>query len=219
MLKMILQNTRKPQGFWGKMMLWSMNVGHGPMARWGLKYLKVTDSDQILDIGCGGGRNIKRLLKKAPSGRVFGVDYSALSVRKSRRLNANQVLKDRAIIVQGSVSRMPFKTGTLDIATAFETVYFWPDIIRDLQEVRRVLKPGGRILICNEAVHEDIRPDKYDFFVKAVGMKIYSENELFSALQEAGYIRIKAFWHQSKNRICMIAQKPEGDERGGHAEN
>ena len=66
-----------------------MNVGHRPMAKWGLKYLNVRTSDQILDIGCGGGRNIKRLLRKTPSGRVFGVDYSALSVKKSRRLNAD----------------------------------------------------------------------------------------------------------------------------------
>ena len=207
MLKKILQNTRKPQGFWGKVMLWSMNVGHGPMARWGLKHLKVTASDQILDIGCGGGRNIKRMLKKTPYGRVYGVDCSALSVNKSRRLNADQVLKKRAIIVQGSVSQIPFATAMFDIVTAFETVYFWPDIVGDMKEVYRVLKPGGSIFICNEAVWDGRNPDRYRYFINTIGMKVYSEEELATALKQAGYMNIKAIRHQSKNRICIIAKK------------
>ena len=208
MLKEILRNTREPQGFWGKVTLCSMNVGHRSMAKWGLKHLKVRTSDQILDIGCGGGRNIMRLLRKTPSGRVFGVDYSALSVKKSRRLNANMVLKERAIIVQGSVSQMPFKTAMFDIVTAFETVYFWPDIVGDMKEVYRVLKPGGRIFICNEAVRDEGNPDGYSYFINTIGMKVYSEEELATALKQAGYKNIKAVRHQSKNRICIIAEKP-----------
>ena len=213
MLKKILKNTRKPQGFWGKVTLCSMNVGHRPMAKWGLKHLKVMTCDQILDIGCGGGRNIERLLRKTPYGRVFGVDYSELSVRQSRRLNANQVLKDRVIIVQGSVSQIPFKTEMFDTVTAFETVYFWPDLVGDMKEVYRVLKPGGSILICNEAVRDGGNPDRYSYFVNTIGMKVYSEEELATALKQAGYMHIKAVRHQSKNRICIIAEKPAEGER------
>ncbi len=213
MLKEILKNTRKPQGFWGKVTLCSMNVGHRPMAIWGLKHLKVITSDQILDIGCGGGKNIKSLVRKTPSGRVFGIDYSALSVRKSRRLNADSVLKERAVIVQGGVSQMPFKTETFDIATAFETVYFWPDIVDDMGEVYRVLKPGGRVFICNEAVWDETNPDKYRYFTNTLGMKVYSEEELVLTLKKAGYINITSFRHPSKTWICIIAQKSEKGER------
>ena len=189
-----------------------MNVGHGPMARWGLKHLKVRASDQILDIGCGGGRNIKRLLRKT-HGRVFGVDYSELSVKKSRRVNANQVLKERAIIVQGSVSQMPFKTAMFDIVTAFETVYFWPDIVGDMKEVYRVLKQGGTILVCNEAVRDGENSDRYSYFIDTLGMNVYSGEELAAALKQAGYINIKAVRHQRKNWICMIAEKPVKGEQ------
>ena len=212
MLKKILVNTKKPQGFWGKVMLGSMNIGHGPMAKWGLRHIQIEPDAYILDIGCGGGKNIKRMLKKTPRGRVFGVDYSALSVRKSRRLNADQVLKERAVIMQGSVSQMPFKTAMFNIVTAFETVYFWPDIVNDMREVYRVLKPGGSIFICNEAARDEKKPARYNYFINTIGIKVYSEEELATALKQAGYINISTIRHQSKNRICTIAEKPEKGE-------
>ena len=110
--------------------------------------------------------------------------------------------------MQGSVSQMPFKTAKFDIVTAFETVYFWPDIVGDMKEVYRVLKPGGSIFICNEAVQDGDNPNRYSYFIAAIGMQVYSEKELDTVLKQAGYINIKAVRHQSKNWICIIAEKP-----------
>jgi len=64
------ENTRKPVGLGGKIMVAMMNLGHSPVARWGLRFLKLTLDAKVLDCGCGGGANIKRLLKKCPEGRV-----------------------------------------------------------------------------------------------------------------------------------------------------
>ena len=108
---------------------------------------------------------------------------------------------------------LPFESSAFDTVTAFETVYFWPDIAGDMKEIYRVLEPGGRFFICNEAVHEDNHPNKYDYFVKTIGMKVYSEDELTTALEGAGYIRIKVFRHRTKALICIVAYKPEGDKQ------
>ena len=80
------ENTRKPVGFGGKIMVAMMNLGHSPVARWGLRFLELAPDARVLDCGCGGGANIKRLLKKCPQGIVRGVDYSAVSVEKARNL-------------------------------------------------------------------------------------------------------------------------------------
>ena len=72
------ENTRKPVGFGGKIMVAMMNVGHSAVARWGLRFLELTLDAKVLDCGCGGGANIKRLLKKCPEGIVKGIDYSCL---------------------------------------------------------------------------------------------------------------------------------------------
>lgn len=51
------------------------------------------------------------------------------------------------------VAALPFKDNAYDMATAFETVYFWPDIEKSFAEVRRILKPGATFLIVNEPKH------------------------------------------------------------------
>ncbi len=60
------ENTRKPVGPGGKLMVAMMNMGHSPVARWGLQFLRLAPNAKVLDCGCGGGANIKRLLKKCP---------------------------------------------------------------------------------------------------------------------------------------------------------
>ena len=52
------ENTRKPVGFGGKLMVAMMNVGHGAVARWGLQFLNAATDAKVLDCGCGGGANM-----------------------------------------------------------------------------------------------------------------------------------------------------------------
>ena len=59
------ENTRKPVGLGGKLMVAMMNLGHTPVATWGLEFLHLSPDAKVLDCGCGGGANIKRLLKNA----------------------------------------------------------------------------------------------------------------------------------------------------------
>lgn len=117
------ENTRKPVGFGGKIMVAMMNSGHGAMADWGFGHITIADDACILDAGCGGGANIKKLLTKAPKGLVKGIDYSEVSVEKSRKVNANAIKEGRCEALQASVAELPFAENTFDLVTAFETIY------------------------------------------------------------------------------------------------
>ena len=79
------ENTRKPVGFGGKIMVAMMNLGHSAVARWGLQFLNTAPDAKVLDCGCGGGANIRRLLKKCPQGVVKGIDYRGGSLRRFAR--------------------------------------------------------------------------------------------------------------------------------------
>ena len=61
------ENTRKPVGFGGKIMVAMMNVGHSAVARWGLQFLELAPDAKVLDCGCGGGANIKNCERKLKS--------------------------------------------------------------------------------------------------------------------------------------------------------
>ena len=79
------ENTRKPAGFGGKLMVVMMNLGHSPVAWWGLRFLELAPDDKVLDCGCGGGANIRRLLKKCPQGIVKASTIRPSAWRKPKR--------------------------------------------------------------------------------------------------------------------------------------
>ena len=84
LFKDYVSQTRKPEGFLGKMMLKGMNSGHAKMADWGLGHLQNIAAESIVDLGCGGGRNAGELLRRFPGAHVTAVDYSELSVEKAK---------------------------------------------------------------------------------------------------------------------------------------
>ena len=76
------ENTRKPVGFGGKIMVAMMNFGHSAMAEWGLRFLKPAPDAMVLDCGCGGGANIKTLLKLCPQRQ--GAGHRLLSCQRGK---------------------------------------------------------------------------------------------------------------------------------------
>jgi SAM-dependent methyltransferase len=198
----------KPHGEEGFETIENMNVNHKEISEFAFSILDVGSDDNILDIGCGGGRNIERFAEQiSKDGRVVGIDYSEVSVEKSIDLNKKFIDDGIVNVLQGSVSEMPFYDETFDIATAFETIYFWPDFINDLKEVNRVLKKGGFIFICNEAVYREGEMDKYDDLVELLDMKIYSEDVLEESLKTAGFDEFESYINDENDWICIIAKK------------
>jgi ubiquinone/menaquinone biosynthesis C-methylase UbiE len=209
MFDRFFQNLRKPQGAGGWFLLSTMNWGHGPLSRWGLKHLAIRPGDHILDIGCGGGRNVARILQRAREGKVCGLDYSETSVEKTRRLNRRAIREGRAEIRLGSVSQNPWPDNSFDIVTAFETVYFWPDLVEDLREVRRTLKPGGVFFICNEMNKPETGEPPYQYWIKKLALKTYTVSEFQKHLEEAGFAGVNTV-SQGKSRVCVSARAEKG---------
>ena len=200
-----VNQTRKPEGFLGKMMVNGMNGGHAKMADWGMSHLKTIEPDEIVDIGCGGGRNADALLKKYTESKVTALDYSDVSVEKAAAYNAQAIKNGRCKVQQGDVSALTLPEETFDLATAFETIYFWPGIEKCFAQVARVLKPGGLFLIVNESDGTDKTSLKFEKIID--GMKCYTTEEIENALNVAGFTKIKSDHHKNKPWITVIAKK------------
>lgn len=197
----ILQNTRKPEGFFGRMILFGMNKGHAELSKWGMSCLSWQPEWKVLDIGCGGGANLSQILKRCPKGRAYGLDISPESVAFAQKKNKKN-LGTRCFVEQGSASNLPYDDCTFNVVTAFETVYFWGDLQHAFAEVTRVLKNGGYFLICCEMSD----PTNEMWSSRIDEMVVHSANELESILSQTGFINI-AVYQQKEEHLCIIAQK------------
>lgn len=199
------ENTRRPKGICGKIMVKMMNSGHGKLADWGFSKISVKENSEILDAGCGGGANIALWLERCKSGHVTGIDYSEVSVEESKKRNRTAIRQNRCKIVQGNVANMPFADNAFDCVSAFETIYFWPGLETCFAEVRRILKDGGVFVICNEIDGTNAADEKWT--EKIGGMKIYNKEQICAALKSAGFSETEGFSDVKKHWLCILAKK------------
>lgn len=202
MFKRFLENFRKPKdNFGGRFMLKSMNKGHEKLARWGRSYLNICEDYTVLDLGCGGGRNIEYFLTKA--NRVYGIDHSEASVKMSSERNKEAIESGRCKILLGDVKSLPFKDESIDLVTAFETIYFWNDIEECFKEIYRVLKKDGKFLICNEVSsmkRRDVRK-----LSRTIELKVYTPNDLTKMLIHIGFEC--EYYLDEREQLLVIATK------------
>ena len=206
LLSKFFSNARKPEGFLGKIMVNGMNGGgHAAMANWALEMVTIGRDDRILDIGCGGGANIARLLQRTQQGSVTGIDFSPVSVRKSTKVNAKAIQEGRCKVLEGNVANLPFADGSFDVVTSFETIYFWPDIEHCFNEVKRVLKPGGQFVIVNESDGSGEMDAKWESMIE--GMHTYTPEEIRRHRPNVGFRDRSITVNEEKRWLCATAGK------------
>ena len=206
----LLDQCRKPTGRFGRLILRDFNRHHSKVTDWGLQHLAIQKHDTILDVGCGGGRTVHKLAGIATDGKVYGIDFSEESVTVSRRTNKQWIAMGRVEILPGSVSRLPFSDHMFNLVTAVETHFFWPDLVADMHEVLRVLKPGGKVIIIAEA-YKGAKYDKSKMFQKLaelMNIAPLSVNEYSELFSRAGYSDVEMFEEYEKGWICGIGKKP-----------
>jgi len=204
----VLNQARKPTKWFGRVFVRAMNLAHSALTDWGLGHVQIKQEFAILDVGCGGGQTIQKLAYLAPMGIVCGVDYAKGSLVESRARNKELINEGRVEIQQASVSELPFPDSKFDLVTAIETQYYWPDLVRDMQEILRVLKPAGTLLV----IAETYKGGRYGV-IKGIVMKLLrsahlsadEHRELFSA---AGYADVQIFEEYKKGWICGIGRRP-----------
>jgi len=203
-MKSFFSQTKKPEGFLGKVMVNGMNTGgHASLAEWGFGFIGNKKAARSLDCGCGGGANVKRLLER--SEKAYGIDYSGVSVQKSRQTNAGAIRSDRCEIRQADVCSLPFENDSFDIVTAFETVYFWQNIEKAFSEIYRVLKSEGVFAITNESTGTDKTSVKFSQIID--GMNLYTGEKLKALLEKAGFTDVEIHSHPDRPWLNVTAKK------------
>ena len=174
-------NFGNPKGLLGRMMLVSMDREHLPMAQWALKQIRIPDSGKVADLGCGGGYNIRRMLQMSAKAKFIGLDISDESVRKAQKVNKDELGK-RVKIIKGSAEELPFKDNSIDLITAFETVFFWKAPEKAFGEIYRTLVKGGCLAVINNYGDPNV-----DWEKKVPCMTRHTAEQIAEMLKTAGF--------------------------------
>jgi ubiquinone/menaquinone biosynthesis C-methylase UbiE len=203
----LMDHFRRPTGRRGRLVAALMNRGHKPLSLWGLTRVDIKPDYVILDVGCGGGKTVNRLAQQAALGKVFGIDYSADMVEYSKKVNKALIAENRVEIVEGSVEKTGFSDDFFDLVTAIETYYFWPSFSDGLQEIRRVLKPGGQFLMVNEMVQDGVYNVKYAKTIEQAHVHLIPLDETRNTLEAVGFEDVQIFTKAGSPWNAFLAKK------------
>ena len=198
-------NFSNPKGLLGRLMLVSMDKEHLPMAQWALEQIKIPDSGKVADIGCGGGYNIRRMLEMSPKAKYIGLDISDESVKKAEKVNKAELGK-RVKIVKGNAERLPFKDKSIDLITAFETVFFWENPENGFKEVYRTLVKDGCFAVINNYGDPNV-----DWEKKVPCMTRYTAEQIIDMMKSVGFGDISV--NKKENLFLVMGYKRYLTER------
>lgn len=199
-----IDQCMKPHGTEGIETIKRMNINHKDISEFAFECVNVNADDKILDIGCGGGVNIEKFLKLT-TGDVDGLDYSEVSVAETIKRNSAAVENGRCKVIQANVCDMPIEDGKYDLVTAFETIYFWPDIENTFNEVSRIIKPNGQFMIAQGT--DGNHPDDEKWLNTVEGMQVYTAPELENYLLNSGFSGVDIFKKENDYILVVIAKK------------
>ncbi|NMN98009.1 class I SAM-dependent methyltransferase [Antrihabitans stalactiti] len=155
--------------------------------------LRLGGPQRVLDVACGPG-NFTRFLgsRLDGDGVAIGFDISRPMLTQAARDNRSS----HAAYIRGDARRLPFDDGTFDAVCCFAALYLVPEPFTVVDELIRVVRPGGRVSImtsCERGPAPVARA--FGLISKSFGVRTFARNEFTSVLMRAGFVEIEQQVH------------------------
>lgn len=176
-----------------------------------LELLELQPTDRVLEVGFGHGATVAQIATVVAGGFAAGVDPSEEMCRAASRRNRGGIDRKRVDLRQGRAEELPYADRSFDKVLSVHTLYFWPDLLRPLAEMRRVLRPGGRLVIgyrTDAAAPRSFPASVYHF---------RDEVEVVDALRATGFSDARTYRREDGGSVMSftVALRPEASETGG----
>jgi ubiquinone/menaquinone biosynthesis C-methylase UbiE len=149
----------RPKGILGRLGGIIMARTNQKCAAWVIDLLGIQPNDRVLEVGFGPGVGIELLARSASGGYVAGVDPSEEMVQQAKARNVKAMESGQVDLRYGSAESLPFEDNTFTKALAINSMQVWPDAVAGLREMRRIMKPGGRIALGFPPIRGSRRAD------------------------------------------------------------
>ena len=203
--KTLAEQARKPSGWLGKSILQPMFVtGNAALNQFIYELLEVEPGHKLLEVGFGPGVLIKQICEQVPDCKVMGLDFSPTMVKQASLLNKKFIKRYQLTLVDGNSDDMPFDLEGFDSIFCANTLYFWQPPEPHINEIFRVLKPGGKFVMgfrTGDQIDEmQLHPT---IFAR------YSVEDVKSLLENIGFEKVSIELRDGfpVESFCAVAQK------------
>lgn len=177
------RQLRHPSGCGGRLLGHAITVVNRAPNRAAIAALDLRAGDTVLELGFGPGAAVRVLAADPRPRRIVGVDASEAMVNQARRHNRAAVAAGRVDLRQATFDDLPLPGASVDKVLAVNVVYFWDDAPAILGEVRRVLRPGGRLAIYAT----DLRAMRRWKFAGPDSHRLFDRAGLAALLRDGGF--------------------------------
>jgi ubiquinone/menaquinone biosynthesis C-methylase UbiE len=155
------------------------------MNRLTFEQLGISGQERVLEVGFGGGDLIEWILS-ATEAKAIGVEASEAMLKRARGRFRRELGQGRLRLEQGLADALPLPGGSVDKACSVNSLYFWPDLEAALAEFARVLRPGGRFVLCFQAPESVLAWPGHIH-----GFRAYGADEVAALMEAAGFGQVR----------------------------
>jgi SAM-dependent methyltransferase len=204
----------RPAGMLGRLVAAVMNRSNAAMNRRAIALLELEPRHHVLDIGFGGGVSITPLLARTASGRVFGIEPSPLMLGRAAARHREAIADGRLRLSEGTAETLPYAARAMDRILSVNTLYFWDDPGAALREVRRILRPDGRLVLAYRPA-ASMRASS----MTKHGFHLRDDEEVLDLLGDAGFEALAMETrHDDGVGYCCVVAAPWDAAAQGRAE-
>jgi ubiquinone/menaquinone biosynthesis C-methylase UbiE len=175
----------KPEGEAGRAVAERLNRVNADITAAVYRHLQLKPGERVLEIGFGNGRLLPELLSHADDLSYVGLDIAETMVVEAITFNAELVASGQASFQRSAAEAMPYPDARFDKVFAVNVIYFWPDPVKALSEMRRVLRPDGMSVIA--AVKPDADQAPPPFAREEYGFRVRDAATVVALHRDAGF--------------------------------
>ncbi|MGB6679883.1 MAG: class I SAM-dependent methyltransferase [Candidatus Bathyarchaeia archaeon] len=129
---------------------YAANYGDYPTNRLAVDYLDLPNHISIVDVGCGTGSALRYAAQKVKDGNLIGIDPVPRMIEIARELTENHSTQKLITFKVGSAEDLPIDDDFANFVFAFDSIDHWKDVNQGLKEIRRILKPDGKLILVKD---------------------------------------------------------------------
>ncbi|MFQ0801237.1 class I SAM-dependent methyltransferase [Listeria monocytogenes] len=161
LINYLSEQTANPRGIIGEITTKIWSSYFEDLSKWTISNTEMGDATNILDIGYGGGSNVKNLVELNKNVTIYGVDISKESYKTATNLNKKAINNGKVKLSIQDVALMNYPADFFDIVYAIQTHMYWDNPRKGFEEIYRVMSNEAVFILSSEKDKIEYHMDEY----------------------------------------------------------